>query len=276
MPISHTGNTPSSSHAFTLAILNWKQQLSGVINPLGHHRRASCNLFAVALLAILPAAATLSPLPAQPRPAAKAAKTADPGKTPDKSPDKAKPKPEKTAYDFVLPGADGKDVPVANFKGKFVLLVNLARKSGYNAQLPALIKLSDMYKDKGLVVIGVPSNDFGAEEPGTDAEIQKAYADAKVTFPVMAVSKLSGDAAIPLYIFLTKGKAAPPGGPVAWNYTKFFIGKDGKPITRLSPDVTPDSPEMLATVEQILGGRFKPARKDEKPGPPGDEDDDDE
>ena len=77
-----------------------------------------------------------------------------------------KPKPEKTAYDYVLPGPDGKDVPLTNFKGKFVLIVNLARKSGYNAQLAALEKDYETYKDKGLVVIGVPSNDFGAAEPG--------------------------------------------------------------------------------------------------------------
>jgi len=212
-----------------------------------------------------------SPATAQP----KANKTADTAK--DKADKIDKPgKPEKTAYDFTLPGPDGKDVPMTNFKGKYVLLVNLARKSTYNTQLAGLIKLSETYKDKNLVVIGVPSNDFGAEEPGTDAEIQKAYADAKVSFPIMAVSKLSGDAELPLFVYLTKGKAAVPGGPVAWNYTKIFVGKDGKPITRLSPDVAPDSAEMLATVEQILGGRFKPAKKDDKGGPPGGDDDDDE
>ncbi len=232
---------------------------------------SSKTLIAAVLLSVMTASSVPS-APGQPKPDAKATKSV----TADKAADKTKEKPEKTAYDFALPGADGKDVPIASFKGKYILLVNLARKSSYNAQLPALIKLSDAYKDKGLVIIGVPSNDFGAEEPGTDAEIQKAYADAKVTFPVMAVSKLSGDAGLPLYLYLTKGKAAPPGGPVAWNYTKFFIGKDGKPLTRLSPDVAPDSPEMLATVEQIVGGRFKPAKKGDKSGAPGSDDDDDE
>jgi glutathione peroxidase len=238
-------------------------QTTGVVKAVGHCRFASPQtLIALTLAALLFA----SPTTAQP----KANKTAVADKDKSDKPGK----PEKTAYDFTLPGPDGKDVPMTNFKGKYVLLVNLARKSTYNSQLPALIKLSDTYKDKGLVVIGVPSNDFGAEEPGTPAEIQKAYADAKVTFPVMAVSKLTGDAELPLFLFLTKGKSALPGGPVAWNYTKLFLGKDGKPITRLSPDVAPDSPEMLATVEQILGGRFKPAKKDDKPGPPGDDDDD--
>jgi glutathione peroxidase len=175
-------------------------------------------------------------------------------------------KPEKTAYDYNLPGADGKDVPLSNFKGKYILVVNLARKSNYNAQLAALIKDGETYKDKGLVVIGVPSNDFGAAEPGTDAEIQKAYTDAKVSFPVMAVSKLSGDQEIPFYLYLTKSKDAPAGGPVHWNYTKFFIDKNGKVIARLEPDVAPDSPEMISTIGQILDGRYKPKKEGKKDG----------
>jgi glutathione peroxidase len=188
-----------------------------------------------------------------------------------------KSKAEKTAYDYVLPGADGKDVPLTNFKGKYILIVNLARKSSYNAQLAALEKDYEAYKDKGLVVIGVPSNDFGAAEPGKDPEIQKAYADAKVTFPVMAVSKLTGDDVIPFYLYLTKSKDAPAGGPVHWNYTKFFVNKEGKVIARLGQDVTPDSPEMISTIEQILDGRYKP-KKGGKEGPPSDGggDDDDE
>jgi glutathione peroxidase len=187
-----------------------------------------------------------------------------------------KAKPEKTAYDYVLPGADGKDVPLTNFKGKYLLIVNLARKSSYNAQLAALEKDYETYKDKGIVVIGVPSNDFGAAEPGTDAEIQKAYTDAKVTFPVMAVAKLTGDETIPFYLYLTKSKDAPAGGPVHWNYTKFFVDKEGKVIARLGPDVTPDSPEMISTIDQILDGRFKPKKggKEGAPGPDGDDDDD--
>jgi glutathione peroxidase len=232
---------------------------------VGHRRFASPQSLIV--LALATALLSASPALAQPkdkvpRPTAAKEKSEKPNK------------PEQTAFDFVLPGPNGKDVPMTDFRGKVVLLVNLARKSTYNAQLPALIKLSEMYKDKGLVVLGVPCDDFGAEEPGTDAEIQKAYADAKVTFPVMAVSKLTGDAELPLFVYLTKGKSALPGGPVAWNDTKLFLGKDGKPITRLGPDVAPDSPEMLATVDQILGDRFKPAKKDDKGGPPGDDDED--
>jgi len=174
----------------------------------------------------------------------------------DAAPDKA----DKTAYDYYLPGADGKDVPLSNYKDKYILVVNLGRKSTYNDQLPALIKLQNTYKDKGLVVIGVPSNEFGAAEPGTETEILKAYADAKVDFPIMQVSKLTGDDQLPFYDYLTKSKNAPAGGGVAWNYTKFIIDKKGNVIARLDPDVAPDSPEMLATIDQILEGTYKPKK----------------
>ena len=110
------------------------------------------------------------------------------------------------------------------------------------------------------MVIGVPSNDFGAAEPGDEPAIQKAYADAKVSFPVMAVSKLTGDQTIPFYLYLTKSKGAPPGGEVHWNYTKFFVDKNGKVVARLDPDVVPDSPEMLATVDELLAGTYKPKK----------------
>jgi glutathione peroxidase len=172
---------------------------------------------------------------------------------------------EKVAYDYELPGADGKGVPLSTYKGKTLVIVNLARNSSYNSQVAALEKLNEKYKDKGLVVIGVPSNEFGAAEPGTDAEIQKVYkTDDKVTFPVTARAKLTGDDEIPLYEYLTKDKAVPENGPVHWNYTKFIVDKNGKVVARFDPDVAPDSPEMLTTVEQVLDGRFKP----KKDGPP--------
>jgi glutathione peroxidase len=171
-----------------------------------------------------------------------------------------------TVYDFHLPGPDGKDVPLSQYKDKYILIVNLGRKSSYNDQLTALIKLSDTYKEKGLVVIGVPSNDFGAAEPGTQAEILKAYTDAKVNFPIMGVSKLTGDDELPFFTFLTTGKSAPAGGPVPWNYTKFIIDKKGNVVARLDSDVKPDSPEMLSTIDEILDGSYKPKKQGGKGG----------
>lgn len=179
-------------------------------------------------------------------------------------------KKDKTVYDFELPGSDGKGVPLSSFKGKTLLVVNLGRNSSYNSQLAGLQKLSETYKDKGLVVIGVPSNEFGAAEPGTEAEIQKAYkVDAKVTFPVMAKSTLTGDMALPFYSFMTSGKSAPEPGPVHWNYTKFIIDKTGKVVARLGSDVAPDSSEMLSTLDQILDGTFKPKKAGGEGGPGG-------
>ena len=179
----------------------------------------------------------------------------------------AEAKPEKNAYDYYLPGSDGKDIPLSSFKGKYILIVNLGRKSSYNDQLPALIKLNDTYKDKGLIVIGIPSNDFGAAEPGAGPEIQKAYADAKVDFLITGVSKLTGDDELPFYLYLTKSKNAPAGGPVPWNYTKFIVDKKGNVIARLDSNVAPDSPEMLSTIDQILDGTYKPKKEAGKPGP---------
>jgi glutathione peroxidase len=170
-----------------------------------------------------------------------------------------------TAYDFHLIGPDGKDVPLSDYKDKYLLVVNLGRKSSYNDQLPALIKLNDTYKSKGLVVIGIPSNEFGAAEPGTAADIQKAYADAKVDFPIMGLSKLTGDDELPFYTFLAKGA----GGTVPWNYTKFILDKKGSVVARLDPDVTPDSPEMLSTIDEILDGTYKPKKDPPAGGRPG-------
>jgi glutathione peroxidase len=130
---------------------------------------------------------------------------------------------DKVVYDFELPGPDGKGIPLSTYKGKTLLIVNLGRNSSYATQIAGLNKLAEQYKDKGLVVIGIPSNEFGAAEPGTDAEIQKIYHDQdKVAFPVMAKSKLDGDDAMPLFEFLEKAQLSDTG-PVHWNFTKFII-----------------------------------------------------
>ena len=180
----------------------------------------------------------------------------DSGESTGKRGGKAGP-PEKVAYDFELPSPDGKSMPLAGFKGKTLLIVNLARNSSYNDQLTGLQKLSDQYKDKGLVVIGVPSDDFGAAEPGTDTEIQKVYkVDDKITFPVTAKSSLLGVKELPFYEFLAKAKV-PEAAPVHWNYTKFLLDKNGKVVARFDPAVAPDSPELLSAIEQVIAGRYK-------------------
>jgi glutathione peroxidase len=173
---------------------------------------------------------------------------------------------DKVAYDYELPGPDGKGVPLSSFKGKTLLIVNLGRNSSYAGQIAGLEKLQETYKDKGLVVIGIPSNEFGAAEPGTDAEIQKFYKDQdKVTFPVMAESKLTGDDALPFSQWLAKASLTETG-PIHWNFTKFLIDKTGKPVVRIDPAVGPDTPEMQTIVLQVLEGRYKPPTGGGGPG----------
>ncbi len=179
---------------------------------------------------------------------------------------------EQTAYAFGLPTADGKNLPLSEYKGKVLLVVNLGRQSSYAAQLPALEKLSDTFKDKGLVVLGVPSNDFGNAEPGTPADIAKYYADAKVTFPVMQVSSLTGVHELPLFSYLSKNKAVENDG-LHWNYTKFLVDRKGKVILCFPPEVAPDSLAMMATVQEVLDGTWKPKKAEAHDKADADDDD---
>jgi glutathione peroxidase len=109
------------------------------------------------------------------------------------------------------------------------------------------------------VVIAVPSNDFGAQEPGTDADVQKTYSsDFRLSFPVFARASVRGKDQAALYGFLTSDKKGPTGGEVHWSFTKFVVDRTGKVLMRFEPHTTPDSPELRATLEDILAGKFKP------------------
>ena len=178
-----------------------------------------------------------------------------------------------TAYAFGLNTADGKNLRLSEYKGNVLLIVNLGRQSGLNEQLPALERLNTNFKAKGLVVIGVPSNDFGNAEPGTPAEIAKFYSDAKVDFPVMGVSTLTGVHELPLFTYLAKNKAVPDDG-LHWNFTKFLVDRNGKLVARFSPEVAPDTPELTATVQEVLDGTWKPKKPADKEAKDDDGDDD--
>lgn len=178
-----------------------------------------------------------------------------------------------SVYSFGLPTADGKNMPLSEYKGKVLLVVNLGRESTYAAQLQALEKLNDTFKDKGLVVLGVPSNDFGNAEPGTPADVAKFYADAKVNFPVMQVSTLTGVHELPVFNYLAKSKSVENDG-LHWNYTKFLVDRKGKVIVCFPPDVAPDSLAMMATVQEALDGTWKPKKHAKPPSEPAAEEDD--
>jgi len=172
---------------------------------------------------------------------------------------------EKTIYDCSLVAFDGKEVALSTFKGKVLLIVNLASQSIFKEQIPLLEELEKTYKDQGFVVIGVPSNDFGAQEPGTDAEVQKTYTNEfHVSFPVFARASVRGKDQAALYGFLTSDKKGSTGGEVHWSFTKFIVDRSGKVVVRFEPHVAPNSPELQATLEDVLAGKFKaPAKKAE-------------
>lgn len=148
---------------------------------------------------------------------------------------------------------EGEPTTLGAYKGKVVLLVNVASACGYTPQYEGLEALYRELKDDGLVVIGVPSNDFGGQEPGSDKEILE-FCTGKfdVTFPMMSKVKVLGDDAHPLYLKL-RSMVAPIGGAVRWNFTKFVIDQDGKVVGRYEPDAKPDSKVLRAQIDALLG-----------------------
>jgi glutathione peroxidase len=152
-------------------------------------------------------------------------------------------------HEFTLNDIDGKPVSLAEFKGKVVLIVNVASRCGFTPQYAGLEALYEKYKGQGFVIVGVPANNFGAQEPGTNEEI-KTFCTRKynVSFPMLAKVSVKGDDITPLYKYLTETK----GGDVKWNFTKFLIGKDGQVAERFESAVKPDDPALTAAVERAL------------------------
>jgi glutathione peroxidase len=161
----------------------------------------------------------------------------------------------KSIYDFTMKSIEGQQVSLKTYHGKVVLLVNVASKCGFTPQYTALEALYKKYKDRGFVIVGIPANNFGSQEPGTNEEIKKFCSNKyNVTFPMMAKVSVLGDDKTPLYQFLTDKSANPRiGGDIKWNFTKFLFGRNGKPIARFESPVTPDSPQVIAAVESALG-----------------------
>jgi glutathione peroxidase len=158
--------------------------------------------------------------------------------------------------DFTMKDIDGKDVELAKtYKGKVVLIVNVASKCGLTPQYEELQKLYDAYKARGLVVLGFPANEFGAQEPGTNAEIKEfCTSKYKVAFPMFEKIVVKGEGIHPLYKFLTEKESDPAfAGEIKWNFTKFLVGRDGKLAARFEPKVTPSAKEVAAAIETALG-----------------------
>lgn len=159
--------------------------------------------------------------------------------------------------DFTLKGIDGQDVDLARYRGKVVLLVNVASECGYTPQYKGLQELHEKYGKEGLVVIGVPSNDFGKQEPGSNAEILKfCQTNYKVTFPLLAKVSVKGDEKVPLFQHLTsKETNAKFSGEVGWNFEKFLIGRNGEVVGRFKSGVAPDSAELIAAIKKELDAK---------------------
>ncbi len=156
-------------------------------------------------------------------------------------------------YDFTLPSIDGKPMPLADYKGKVILVVNVASRCGFTPQYTALESIYEKYKDQGFVILGFPANNFGGQEPGTNAEI-KTFCSAKynVTFPLYGKVSVKGDDQTPLYKYLTTSANPALTGDIKWNFTKFLVDRKGNVIQRFEPQTTPDSPEVVAAIEKSL------------------------
>ena len=158
-------------------------------------------------------------------------------------------------YDLPLKDIDGQDTSLKPHAGKVLLIVNVASKCGNTPQYQALEAIYQKYKNQGLVVCGFPCNQFGAQEPGTSAEI-KAFCTSKysVTFPMFEKLEVNGEHRHPLYTLLA-GNDSPFPGSVKWNFSKFLIGRDGKILNRFDPKLKPDSGEIIKAIETALAAK---------------------
>lgn len=162
-----------------------------------------------------------------------------------------------SVHEFTLKAINGGPTPLANYKGKILLIVNVASECGYTYQYEGLQALYAKYKDRGLVVAGFPANNFGEQEPGTDAEIG-AFCKSKfgVTFPMFSKLSVAGSDQAPLYQYLTsKAANAKTAGDIPWNFTKYLVDRNGKVLARFDAPVEPESPELTRAIEAALAAK---------------------
>jgi glutathione peroxidase len=163
-------------------------------------------------------------------------------------------RPESELYAFTMNDIDGQPVSLSTYRGKVLLIVNVASKCGFTKQYAGLQKLYDKYKDQGLIILGFPANNFGEQEPGTNSEIKNfCTINFNVTFPMFSKISVRGDDIHPIYQFLTDNdKNSGFGGPIVWNFNKFLIGRDGKTVARYPSKTEPLDSEITNAVESVL------------------------
>lgn len=157
-------------------------------------------------------------------------------------------------YGFTVNNIDGKPVPLSNYRGKALLIVNVASQCGYTPQYAGLQKLYEQYKDKGFEILAFPANNFGGQEPGTNDEI-KAFCSSRfnISFPVFSKISVDGPDIHPLYAYLTSPKTNPQSaGKITWNFNKFLINRKGEIVGRFDSKVKPEDPELAQAIEAML------------------------
>jgi glutathione peroxidase len=160
----------------------------------------------------------------------------------------------KSIYDFTEKTIDGSPKSLADYRGKVLLVVNVASQCGLTPQYRGLEELHETYGERGLVVLGFPANEFGAQEPGTDQEI-KQFCSTRydVKFDMFAKVKVKGAGIDPLFDYLTSKETNPASaGEIKWNFNKFLVGKRGEILGRFEPQVEPTSPEVKQAIEKAL------------------------
>jgi glutathione peroxidase len=156
---------------------------------------------------------------------------------------------DRTVYEFTLNSIDKQPVPLANFKGKVLLIVNVASRCGFTPQYKGLEAIYLKYKDQGLEILGFPANDFLWQEPGDEKQIKEfCTLNYEVTFPMFAKLHVKGGDIAPLYAYLTGAT----GESVSWNFNKFLVGRDGKVVTHFGSKVTPEDPALVGAIEAQL------------------------
>ncbi len=167
---------------------------------------------------------------------------------------KDNPPPTTGVLSYTMKDIDGKDVPLAKYKGKVIMIVNVASRCGNTPQYKPLETIYEKYKAQGFEILAFPANNFGAQEPGTNPEIKQfCTGNYAVSFPLFSKISVKGADIDPLYKFLTD-KATDPlfPGDIEWNFGKFIIGRNGEVVARFAPGLHPDRPEVVSVIEAEL------------------------
>lgn len=231
----------------------------------------------LSLLAFQPQAPTptATPKPATSTPAAPAApapKAAEPEKKPD-APKDEKPKEDKKeekvdpyVLGFKMKDVDGKEQDLSQYKGKVVLMVNVASRCGYTPQYKGLEELYQSKKGKGFVILAFPANNFAGQEPGSDSEIKEfctgEKSEYKVTFPIFSKVSVKGKDQCDLYKKLA-AQPAPVGGDPKWNFHKFLVDRNGNVVARFDSKVDPKDADLARKIDELLGAEKKDDKKPE-------------